>query len=339
MSEVARSPVLCAEDAGVAVPVGRGWLDVVRGVNLELRSGESHVLVGESGSGKSMTARAMLGLAPPGARLRGTVRFDGVALLDMAPATLSRIRGRDIGWIPQDPSAALDPLRRVGPQIAEVIRVHDRSLSRRAARGRAGELLRIVGFDHPSVTARSLPHTLSGGMRQRAAIAIAIACRPRILIADEPTTALDVTLQAQILDLLAELRREIGMAVLLVTHDIGVAREAGDQVSVMYAGQLVESGPARQVLDDPLHPYLRALLAAEPDIETPRGELRVLPGQPPEFDALPVGCSFGPRCEHVHDPCRQAPVLAPAGVDRAVACHLVTPVRSAGTVHGHQEKQ
>lgn len=337
MPEVTQSPILRAEDVGVAVPAGRGWLEVVRGVDLELHSGETHVLVGESGSGKSMTARAMLGLAPPGARLRGSVRFDGAPLLDMAPAALSRIRGRDIGWIPQDPSAALDPLRRVGPQIAEVIRVHERPVSRRAARSRAHELLRLVGFDHPAVTARSHPHTLSGGMRQRAAIAVAVACRPRILIADEPTTALDVTLQAQILDLLADLGREIGMAVLLVTHDIGVAREAGDRVSVMYAGELVESGPARRVLDDPRHPYLRALLAAEPDLDTPRGELRALPGQPPQFDALPVGCSFGPRCEHVHDRCRQAPELAPVGPGRAVACHLFAPVPSS-TVHPDREK-
>ena len=338
MGEVARSAILRAEDVGVAVPVGRGWLEVVRGVHLELHSGETHVLVGESGSGKSMTARAMLGLAPPGARLRGSVRFDGAPLLDMEPAALTRIRGRDIGWIPQDPSAALDPLRRVGPQIAEVIRVHERPVSRKAARSRAHELLRTVGFNHPTVTARSHPHTLSGGMRQRAAIAVAIACRPKILIADEPTTALDVTLQAQILDLLADLRREIGMAVLLVTHDIGVAREAGDRVSVMYAGELVESGPARRVLDDPRHPYLRALLAAEPGLDTPRGELRALPGQPPEFDALPAGCSFGPRCQHVHDRCQQAPVLAPADPSRAVACHLVATVPSSSTANGRREQ-
>lgn len=337
MPEVAQPPILRAEDVGVAVPVGRGWLEVVRGVDLELHSGETHVLVGESGSGKSMTARAMLGLAPPGARLRGAVRFDGEPLLDMAPAALSRIRGRDIGWIPQDPSAALDPLRRVGPQIAEVIRVHERQVSRTAARGRAHELLRLVGFNDPAA-ARSHPHTLSGGMRQRAAIAVAIACRPRILIADEPTTALDVTLQAQILDLLADLRREIGMAVLLVTHDIGVAREAGDRVSVMYAGELVETGPARRVLDDPRHPYLRALLAAEPDLDTPRGELRALPGQPPQFDALPAGCSFSPRCEHIHARCQQAPALVPADPGRAVACHLITPAPSSSTVHGHREQ-
>lgn len=338
MPEAARSPILRAEDVGVAVPARRGWLEVVRGVDLELHAGETHVLVGESGSGKSMTARAMLGLAPPGARLRGDVRFDGAPLLDMAPAALSRIRGGDIGWIPQDPSAALDPLRRVGPQIAEVIRVHERPVSRKAARGRAHELLRLVGFNHPTVTARSHPHTLSGGMRQRAAIAVAIACRPRILIADEPTTALDVTLQAQILDLLADLRREIGMAVLLVTHDIGVAREAGDRVSVMYAGELVETGSALQVLDDPGHPYLRALLAAEPGLDTPRGELRALPGQPPGFDALPAGCSFSPRCGHVHDRCRQAPELAPAGSGRAVACHLLAPAPSSNTACPDREK-
>lgn len=317
--------VLSAGALAVTVPARSGWLDIVRGVDLELRTGETHVLVGESGSGKSMTARAMLGLAPPGARLRGAVVFDGVALLDLAPAALRQIRGRDIGWIPQDPSTALDPLRRIGPQIREVIRAHERPVSRPAARSRARELLGMVGFDNPGRIARSFPHELSGGMLQRAAIAVAIACRPKVVIADEPTTALDVTLQTQILDLLADLRREIGMAVLLVTHDIGVAREVGDRVSVMYAGEVVESGPARTVLDEPRHPYLRALLASEPDMVTPRGELRALPGQPPEFDALPAGCTFSPRCEHVHDRCQHAPVLAPVSSDRAVACHLVTP--------------
>ena len=317
--------VLSAGALAVTVPVRHGWLDIVRGVDLELRTGETHVLVGESGSGKSMTARAMLGLAPPGARLRGAVQFDGVELLALAPAALRQIRGRAIGWIPQDPSTALDPLRRIEPQIREVIRVHERPVSRQAARSRARELLGMVGFDNPGLIARSFPHELSGGMLQRAAIAVAIACQPKVVIADEPTTALDVTLQTQILDLLAALRREIGMAVLLVTHDIGVAREVGDRVSVMYAGELVESGPARMVLDEPRHPYLRALLASEPDMVTPRGELRALPGQPPEFDALPAGCTFSPRCEHVHDRCQHAPVLAPVSSDRAVACHLVTP--------------
>ncbi len=322
MASGAGRPVLSAGGLTVAVPVRLGWLDIVRGVDLELRTGETHVLVGESGSGKSMTARAMLGLAPPGARLRGAVRFDGMALLDLQPAALRQIRGRDIGWIPQDPAAALDPLRRVGPQIGEVIKAHERGVPRRTARSRVRELLAMVGFDDPGLIARSFPHELSGGMRQRAAIAASIACRPRVVIADEPTTALDVTLQTQILDLLAALRREIGMAVLLVTHDIGVAREAGDQVSVMYAGELVERGPAREVLDDPRHPYLRALLAAEPDMSTPRGELQALPGQPPEFHALPAGCSFSPRCEHAHDRCREAPVLAPVASGRSVACHL-----------------
>ena len=325
MADRTGQTVLSVDDLTVAVPVRDGWLDIVRGVALVLRAGETHVLVGESGSGKSMTARAMLGLAPPGARLQGAVQFDGVALLELPPAGLRQIRGRDIGWIPQDPSAALDPLRRLGPQIREVIRAHEQPVSRQAARSRVRELLGMVGFDEPRLIARSFPHELSGGMRQRAAIAVSIACRPKVVIADEPTTALDVTLQAQILDLLAVLRREIGMAVLLVTHDIGVAREAGDQVSVMYAGELVESGPAQEVLDDPRHPYLQALLAAEPDMATPRGELRALPGRPPEFDALPAGCSFSPRCEHVHDRCQEAPVLAPAASGRDVACHLVAP--------------
>lgn len=338
MRESAGSPIMHAEGVAVSVPVRHGWLEIVRGVDLELRAGETHVLVGESGSGKSMTARALLGLFPSGALVRGRIRFNGVSLLDLDPAALRQIRGRDIGWIPQDPSAALDPLRRVGPQIVEVIGVHDRSVARRAARSIADELLEMVGFDDPRAIARSFPHQLSGGMRQRAAIAVAIACRPTVVIADEPTTALDVTLQAQILELLASLRQELGIAVLLVTHDIGVAREVGDLVSVMYAGQFVESGPARSVLDDPSHPYLQALLAAEPDMATRRGELRALPGQPPDFGALPTGCSFAPRCEHVHDRCREAPTLAPVAADRAVACHLAAPVSSVSAPHPYRDR-
>ena len=309
----------------MGLPVRNGWLDIVREVDLELCAGETHVLVGESGSGKSMTARVMLGLAPPGARVTGSIRFDGMSLLDLTPAELRQIRGRDIGWVPQDPSTALDPLRRIGHQIAEVIVTHGPSTPRRAARAAAGELLTTVGFHDPAAAAASFPHELSGGMRQRAAIAIAIACRPMVVIADEPTTALDVTLQAQILDLLATLRRELGMAVLLVTHDIAVAREVGDLVSVMYAGRIVESGPAHQVLDSPQHPYLAALLDAEPNMATPRGELRALPGRPPDFGELPTGCSFGPRCDHIHGRCAEPPALASVDPLRAVACHLVTP--------------
>ena len=338
MSDTASPCVMHARGIAVSVPSRHGWLDIVRGVDLKLRAGETHVLVGESGSGKSMTARTLLGLAPPGARVTGSIRFKGMSLLDLAPSALRQIRGRDIGWIPQNPSAALDPLRRVGHQVAEVIAAHDRSASRREARSATSELLALVGFHNPDAAARSFPHELSGGMRQRAAIAVAIACRPTIVIADEPTTALDVTLQAQILELLATLRRKLGMAVLLITHDIAVAREVGDTTSVMYAGQVVETGPAQGVLDDPQHPYLEALLDAEPDMATPRGELRALPGRPPDFGALPTGCSFSPRCDHVHDRCQQAPALAPAGAGRAVACHLVTSKSASTSTLQHQEE-
>jgi len=296
-------------------------VDAVRGVDLELRAGEITVLLGESGSGKSVTARSIMRLHGGNAKVTGSVELLGEELLDLTPGQMLDVRGSRIAMVPQDPTAALDPLRRVGAQIVEVLRRHDQVESRRAARERAIELLDMVGIPDPSRVAKSFPHELSGGMRQRVVIAIAISCGPEVLIADEPTTALDVTVQAQILALFRQLAEELGSAVLLVTHDVGVAAEVGDRVGVMYAGLLVEFGPATEVLDDPHHPYTAALLDSIPVPGTPRGELQPILGQPPVSGEIPAGCAFAPRCRHALPECSgSVPDLVATGSDRLAAC-------------------
>jgi oligopeptide/dipeptide ABC transporter ATP-binding protein len=227
--------------------------------------------------------------------------------------------------VPQDASGSLDPLRRVGSQIAEVLRRHGMEHGRKAARQRAEHLLAQVGLPDPARAVRSYPHELSGGMRQRALIAIAIACEPKVLVADEPTTALDVTIQAQVLDLFASLQADLGMGLLLVTHDVGVARQMADRVAVMYAGRLVEEGPGVTVLEQPAHPYTAGLLRAVPTPETPRGQLQAIPGQPPAAgEAVDEGCSFAPRCSLTTEACRiDRPELVSVGASHLAACPVV----------------
>ncbi|AYG05192.1 ABC transporter ATP-binding protein [Gryllotalpicola protaetiae] len=297
----------------------------VRGVDLDLHSGRTLVLLGESGSGKSVTSNAILGLHSRSATISGAIELDGVDLTRLDEDRLRRLRGGTIGTVPQDPSAALDPLRRVGDQIAEVVRLHGDGVQRSRARAAALDLLAQVGIVEPARTARSLPFELSGGMRQRVAIAIAIARRPRVLIADEPTTALDVTVQAQILELFAALQRELDLAILLVTHDVGVARMLGHDVAVMYAGRVVERGPVERVLLAPRHPYTAGLLAAMPSPQHPRGRLPVIPGLPPgPDDALAdESCAFAPRCASAVSACTaHRPPLAGDAEGRAAACDV-----------------
>ncbi|MDQ8044415.1 MAG: ABC transporter ATP-binding protein [Solirubrobacteraceae bacterium] len=299
---------------------------VVRGVDFTLRPGRTLVLLGESGSGKSVTARALMRLDGAGANVSGRVGFGETDLLGLPEPVMAGLRGSAIGLVPQDPSGALDPLRKIGKQIAEVLIRHGAAFSPKEAKPQAAELLARVGIPDPPRVLDALPHELSGGMRQRVAIALAIACRPRVLIADEPTTALDVTVQAQVLELFASLCADLKVALLLVTHDVGVARAIGDDVAVMYAGRLVEFGPAREVLDAPAHPYTAGLLDAVPTPGVARGTLRAIPGRPPSPDepGLDDRCALAPRCRFATAACSEhRPPLAAVGPGRLAACDVV----------------
>jgi oligopeptide/dipeptide ABC transporter ATP-binding protein len=299
---------------------------VVRGVSFVLERGKTLMLLGESGSGKSVTARSIMRLYGRNATIGGSVLLNGRDLLTLSPDDMRDVRGGQMALVPQDPTGALDPLRRIGSQIAEVLACHGVERLRRAARARSEELLRMVGIPDPKRVAASYPHELSGGMRQRAVIAVAVSCDPQVLIADEPTTALDVTVQAQILELFTELRKQLGMAVLMVTHDVGVADEAGDRVGVMYGGRLIEEGPAAEVLAAPRHPYTAGLLAAMPTPGVPRGELVPIPGGPPAAGDFPPGCAFAARCPSAVPSCgTEDPPLLTIAPGRAAACPVVNP--------------
>jgi oligopeptide/dipeptide ABC transporter ATP-binding protein len=301
-------------------------IPVVRGVSFSLQRGETLMLLGESGSGKSVTARSIMQLYGSSAELGGSVRMNGQELLGLPEPKLQSIRGGQIALVPQDPTGALDPLRRIGSQLTEVLAVHGIERVRKAARRRAEELLATVGIPDPKRVADSYPHELSGGMRQRAVIAIAVACDPQVLIADEPTTALDVTVQAQILELIAELQQRLGTAVLMVTHDVGVAGDFGGRIGVMYAGRLVEEGPAAQVLTAPRHPYTAGLLESLPAPGVERGALRSIVGAPPGVGAFPAGCAFAPRCPQARPSCSEDdPPLLAVSDGRSAACPVANP--------------
>jgi oligopeptide/dipeptide ABC transporter ATP-binding protein len=298
----------------------------VDGVSFELQRGEVLGVVGESGSGKSVTALSILGLLPrPHGRVTsGSVCFDGQELVGLPEAQLRRLRGGRIAMIFQDPMSSLNPYLKVGDQLAEVCQLH-LGFTRQRARARAVELLGRVQIPDAARRAEQYPHELSGGMRQRAMIAMGLCCQPDLLIADEPTTALDVTIQAQILDLLLELRRDQGLSILLITHDLGVVNGTCDRVLVMYAGRIVESAPAKALFTAPHHPYARALLDSVPRASGPeRQKLATLPGLPPRLDLGPFRtCSFAPRCAHVRDTCRQGePELRATAAERLARCVL-----------------
>jgi oligopeptide/dipeptide ABC transporter ATP-binding protein len=318
---------LVVEDLAVTFMGRSRQVPAVRGVSLTVRPGKTLALLGESGSGKSVTARSILRLYGPKVETSGRVRLGDVDLLSLDERRMRAVRGRLVSFVAQDAAAALDPLRRVGSQLAEVLRVHHCAASRRQAWSRAEELLSLVGIPDPHRAVRSYPHELSGGMRQRVVIAIAVACEPSVLIADEPTTALDVTVQAQVLALFERLQDELGMGLLLVTHDIGVARQVADDAAVMYAGRLVEEGPVRSVLDAPTHPYTRGLLASVPSPETPRGELQAIAGMPPTTsDRVGMACPFAPRCPHVVAGCKEGePALVSLGDGRRASCLVMAP--------------
>jgi oligopeptide transport system ATP-binding protein len=322
--------VLRMSDLRVEFVSGDGAIPAVRGVDLEVRPGETLALLGESGSGKSVTARAIMGLTGPTARVQAAeMRLDGVDLLSAPAEERRRMRGDKVTMVFQDALSALNPVLSVGDQIAELFRLH-RGTSRRAARGEVAELLAAVGIPDPARRARDYPHQFSGGMRQRILIAMAIALRPRLLIADEPTTALDVTVQAQILDLLMRLRDEMDLSILLITHDLGVACEVADRLAVMYHGRIVETGPAAQVLDAPSHPYTAALLQSVPSAVR-QEELAVIAGSPPPPRAELTGCPFAPRCTWRIERCvAERPLLVPLqSAPIETACHRREEVHRA----------
>ena len=290
-----------------------GAVKAVDGVSFEVGAGETLGIVGESGCGKSVTSLSILRLIPnpPGKIVGGEIRFMGQNLLELNDSAMRKIRGNEISMIFQEPMTSLNPVMTIGRQIAEVLLLHEK-LSAAAARRKAVEMLRLVRIPEPEQRARDYPHQLSGGMRQRAMIAMALACNPKVLIADEPTTALDVTIQAQILDIILELQRKLGTAVILITHDLGVVAETAQRVIVMYAGRKVEEAPVEELFARPLHPYTHGLLASIPRLGLMRGEidhtgdrLQEIPGMVPALTNLPEGCAFAPRCPHALDRCRQ----------------------------------
>jgi peptide/nickel transport system ATP-binding protein len=316
------APVLRVEDLTVEFAAPGGPLRAVDEVSFELAEGEVLGLVGESGSGKTLTCRALIRLLPSRrARItRGAVRVGGLDLMTLPDSAMQRVRGERIGMIFQNPMTHLDPVMTIGEQIGESLRFH-KGITRREAGRRAVELLRQVGIPDPGLRSRSYPHSLSGGMRQRAMIAIALAGEPRILIADEPTTALDVTVQAQILRLLLDLRDRAGLSIILITHDLGVVAETCETVAVMYAGRIVERAAKRTLLRRPLHPYSQGLIRSQPGTGAPLAELPSIPGQPPSLAELPQGCRFHPRCAYAIPRCREIrPPLADAGAGRQSAC-------------------
>jgi peptide/nickel transport system ATP-binding protein len=320
----------------VELPTRAGWVRPVNDVSFSLNEGETLGIVGESGSGKTMLALALMGLEPPGARLTGEAWLRGRStngngspagnnLLTASRSTMWALRGGEIAMIFQEPMTALNPVVRIGAQIEEAIRVHAPDLDRSEVHRRALQSIERTAIPEPVMRARQYPHQLSGGLRQRAMIAMALAAGPRVLIADEPTTALDVTVQKQILKLLATLRRELQLSLLFITHDFGVVAQIADRVAVMYAGRVVEEGPTSEVLRDPRHPYTEGLLRAAPRLA--REKLVAIPGTVPPLDALPAGCAFGPRCSrHVAECDAAMPELihaAGAGESHRARCILV----------------
>jgi oligopeptide/dipeptide ABC transporter ATP-binding protein len=278
-----------------------GPVAILGGVDFTVDSGKTLGVVGESGCGKSMTGRALMGMTPEGGSCTGSIKLEGRELVGLPEREWQKIRGLEIAMVMQDPFTSLNPVMKVGHQIGEVYELHQ-GLSRREAWGKAVEMLNLVGIPDPESAAHKYPHQMSGGQRQRVVIAIAFGCQPKLLIADEPTTALDVTLQAQILKLLKSLQKQYNTGVVMISHDIGVIAEESDEIAVFYAGEIVERGPTVEVLQAPAHPYTRALLGALP---TPgKKRLDSISGQPPRFDQLPEGCNFGPRCKYFGECCR-----------------------------------
>jgi peptide/nickel transport system ATP-binding protein len=323
------SPLLEVDDLHVSFATEDGTVKAVDGVSFSVASGEVVAIVGESGSGKSVTAMTLMGLTRgPNAQFEGAAHFDGQELIDATDAQLRKVRGAGIAMVFQDPMSSLDPVYRIGTQIVEQIRVHEKQVSKAQALDRAVELMERVGIPRAKERLRSYPHEFSGGMRQRVMIAMALSCSPKLLIADEPTTALDVTIQAQILDELRQLRTDTGAGVILVTHDLGVVADIADRVIVMYAGRVVEQGTLDEIFYDPQHPYTWGLLGSITRVDSDRAErLPAIAGLPPSLVSPPKGCHFRPRCPHAFARCTEIPELAahlPERPDHLDRCFLET---------------
>jgi oligopeptide/dipeptide ABC transporter ATP-binding protein len=319
--------LLEVDDLHVSFRTEEGTVKAVDGVTFSVARGEVVAIVGESGSGKSVTAMTLMGLTRgPNARFEGTATFDGTELVKASEEHLQRIRGAGIAMVFQDPMSSLNPVQRIGTQIVEQIRTHDRKVSKAEAMDRAAATMERVGIPRAKERLRSYPHEFSGGMRQRAMIAMALSCSPSLLIADEPTTALDVTIQAQILDELRTLRAETNSGVILVTHDLGVVADIADRVVVMYAGKVVEQGTLDEIFYDPQHPYTWGLLGSIPLLDSTKADrLPAIPGQPPSLMNPPEGCAFRPRCPHAFEKCREVPALesrSPESSDSKDRCFL-----------------
>jgi peptide/nickel transport system ATP-binding protein len=312
-------PLLEVEDLRVSFATEDGVVQAVDGVSFTVSAGEVVAIVGESGSGKSVTAMTLMGLTRgPNAKFSGKATFDGADLITARESDLRKVRGAGIAMVFQDPMSSLDPVYRIGTQIVEQIRVHDSQISKQAAMDRAVEMMERVGIPRAAERIRSYPHEFSGGMRQRVMIAMALSCSPKLLIADEPTTALDVTIQAQILDELRKLRNETDAGVILVTHDLGVVADVADRVVVMYAGRVVEQGSLDEIFYDPQHPYTWGLLGSITRIDSDRSErLPAIAGMPPSLHHPPQGCHFAPRCPHRFEKCSEVPDLSARVPDSA----------------------
>jgi peptide/nickel transport system ATP-binding protein len=329
--------LLEVRDLHVSFGTADGVVQAVRGVSFDVDAGRTLGIVGESGSGKTVLTQTLLALTP-GADVTGSATFEGTDLLQLTEDEMRHVRGERISVIFQDPLTSLHPLYRVGWQVAEMIRAHDKSVSKKEAAERAVDLLRRVGIPRAEQRVNDYPHQFSGGMRQRAMIAMALALSPRLIIADEPTTALDATVQAQILDLLLRLQQESGTALIMITHDLGVVADIADEVMVMYAGRAAEKAPKRDVFYAPHHPYTKGLLESIPSSSAAGDRLRPIPGQPPSLINLPSGCKFHPRCGYVLDRClTDEPALRPVSEDgtHTSACWL--PVEAAGLTEKAEE--
>lgn len=317
--------ILEVKDLSISFDTYGSEVQAVRGVSFELGKKETLAIVGESGSGKSVTAQSIMKLVPmpPGKFVGGSIRFEGEELTEKSEKQMEEIRGKEIGMIFQDPMTSLNPTMTIGKQIAETLMKHQH-MSKKEAHQRGIELLRLVGIPTPEIRIKQYPHQYSGGMRQRAMIAIALACNPKILIADEPTTALDVTIQAQILNLMRKLQEERETAIILITHDLGVVANMASRVAVMYGGKMVETGTVDEIFYQPKHPYTWGLLGSMPKLDREKEELQVIPGSPPDLSDPPKGCPFAARCAHAMNICgKQMPEYTTVSHTQKTACWLL----------------